>query len=90
MQNDIRNSTSPIAVVAPFPLPTRGDAMDEICLSIDRFCLLAGIEALSEMMEEDATAVCGARHRRHGGRRGYRWGSTVSGIVSVWGPGLAS
>ncbi|MBW8056179.1 MAG: hypothetical protein FVQ76_12870 [Nitrospira sp.] len=90
MQNDIRNSTSPIAVVAPFPLPTLGDAMDEVCLSIDRFCLLAGIEALSEMMEEDATAVCGARHRRHGGRRGYRWGSTVSGIVSVWGPGLAS
>ncbi len=63
MQNDIRNSTSPIAVVEPFPLPTLGDAMDEVCLSIDRFCLLAGIEALSEMMEEDATAVCGARHR---------------------------
>ena len=29
-------------------------------------CLLAGVEALAEMMEEDATTVCGARHRRHG------------------------
>ena len=25
---------------------------------------------------EDATTVCGARHRRHGNRRGYRWGHT--------------
>ncbi len=32
------------------------------------------------MMEEDATAVCGARHRRHGNRRGYRWGKTASEI----------
>ncbi len=54
--------------------------MDEVCLSVDRFCLLAGIEALAEMMEEDATTVCGARHRRHGERRGYRWGKTQSEI----------
>ena len=32
------------------------------------------------MMEEDATTVCGARHRRHGNRRGYRWGHTQSEI----------
>ena len=32
------------------------------------------------MMEEDATTVCGARHRRHGDRRGYRWGRTHSEI----------
>ena len=42
--------------------------------------LLAGVEALAEMMEEDATTVCGARHRRHGDRRGYRWGRTHSEI----------
>ena len=54
--------------------------MDEVRLSVDRFCLLAGIEALQEMMEEDATAVCGARHRRHEGRRGYRWGTATSEI----------
>ena len=54
--------------------------MDAVHLSVDRFCLLAGVEALAEMMEEDATTVCGARHRRHGDRRGYRWGRTHSEI----------
>ena len=56
------------------------DAMDAVHLSVDRFCLLAGVEALAEVMEEDATTVCGARHRRHGDRRGYRWGRTHSEI----------
>ncbi len=81
MRNDIHNSTSPKALAAPFSLPTLGDAMDEVRLSVDRFCLLAGIETLAEMMEEDATAVCGARHRRHGERQGYRWGTAASEIA---------
>ena len=51
-------------------MPPLADAMDAVHLSVDRFCLLAGVEALAEMMEEDATTVCGARHRRHGDRRG--------------------
>ncbi len=80
MRKDIRSSSSPKALGASFPVPTLGDAMDEVCLSVDRFCLLAGIEALQEMMDEDATMVCGARHRRHEERRGYRWGKTQSEI----------
>ena len=80
MRKDIRSSTSPKALAASFPMPTPAEAMDEVRLSVDRFCLLAGIEALAEMMEEDATAVCGARHRRHGDRRGWRWGTCVSEI----------
>ena len=78
MRQDIHSSTSRKALAALFPMPTLGEAMDEVRFSVDRFCLLAGIEALREMMEEDATTVCGARHRRHGGRRGYRWGKTES------------
>ncbi len=39
-----------------------------------------GAEALAKMIEEDATTVCGARHRSHGDRRGYRWGRTQSEI----------
>ena len=54
--------------------------MEEVSLGAERFCPLAGIEALAEMMKEDATTVCGARHRRHGERRGYRWGKTQSEI----------
>lgn len=80
MRNDIHTSSGAKALAAPFPLPTLGEALDEVRLSVDRFCLLAGIEALAEMMEEDATAVCGPRHRRHEGRRGYRWGRCVSEI----------
>ena len=80
MRNDILGSTSPKALAAPFPLPSLSDAMEDVSLGVDRFCLLAGIEALAEMMEEDATAVCGARHRRHADRRGYRWGTAASEI----------
>jgi transposase-like protein len=80
MRKDIRSSTSPKALGALLPMPSLTEAMDEVRLSVDRFCLLAGVEALIEMMEEDAEAHCGARHRRHADRRGYRWGRTVSEI----------
>ncbi len=80
MGKDVRGATGPIALAAPFPRPSPGGAMEEVSLSVDRFCLLAGVEALAEMMAEDATAVCGARHRRHGDRRGWRWGTAASEI----------
>ncbi len=80
MGNNIRSSSRPKALAPSIPIPPLADAMDAVHLSVDRFCLLAGVEALAEMMEEDATTVCGARHRRHGDRRGYRWGRTHSEI----------
>ena len=80
MGNNIRSSSRPKALAPSIPMPPLADAMDAVHLSVDRFCLLAGVEALAEMMEEDATTVCGARHRRHGNRRGYRWGRTHSEI----------
>ena len=80
MRKDIRSSTSPKALGALLAMPSLTEAMEEVRLSVDRFCLLAGVEALIEMMEEDAAAYCGARHRRHADRRGYRWGRTVSEI----------
>ncbi len=49
MRNNIHNSTSPKALAAPFFLPTLGDAMDEVRLSVDRFYLLAGVEALYQL-----------------------------------------
>ena len=80
MGNNIRSSSRPKALAPSIPMPPLADVMDAVHLSVDRFCLLAGVEALAEMMEEDATTVCGARHRRHGDRRGYRWGRTHSEI----------
>ena len=34
--------------------------MDEVRLGVERFCLLAGVEALAEMMDDDARAICDA------------------------------
>ncbi len=44
--------------------------------SFERFCLAAGVEALNEMMEQDAAAVCGERHERGERRKAHRWGRT--------------
>ncbi len=70
----IQSSIRPKALAASFPLLVLGEAMDEVRPVVDRLCLPVGIEALQEMMEEDAAAVCGPRHRRHPDRQGYRWG----------------
>ena len=57
MGNNIRSSSRPKALAPSIPMPPLADAMDAVHLSVDRFCLLAGVEALAEMMEEDATTV---------------------------------
>src|SRR3954463_8169367 len=54
-----------------------GRALEEVPASFERFCLAAGLEVLGEMLEADATALCGPRHGRGGGRRAERWGRTV-------------
>jgi hypothetical protein len=38
-----------------------GKAFEEVTASFERFCLAAGIEALSAMMERDAEETCGAK-----------------------------
>ena len=57
------------------------EAFDDLRMTIDRFCLVAGIEALNEMMTADAEALCGLRHARSAGRKGHRWGTTRSEIA---------
>lgn len=60
--------------------PGLGTALAEMTASFERLCLAAGLEALGEMMEADAAAVCGPRHGRGGGRRAQRWGRTTGPI----------
>ena len=48
--------------------------------SFERFCLAAGLETLSEMLEQDATAACGERHERGERREAHRWGRTKGKI----------
>ena len=64
-------------------LPTRAlklEALSKISASFESFCLASGMEALAEMMDRDAQAICGPRHARGRDRRGHRWGKTKGKI----------
>jgi transposase-like protein len=54
----------------------KAEALASMSASFERFCLAAGVEALNEMMEQDAAAVCGKRHERGERRKAHRWGRT--------------
>jgi putative transposase len=75
--NAMKSSTTKSTPVQCSPV---GKAREEVSASFDRFCLAAGLEALSEMMERDAEEACGPRHGRGEKRRGYRWGRTKGNI----------
>jgi putative transposase len=46
----------------------------EVQSSFETFCLLAGIEAFQDLLEEEAADLCSERHQRHEDRR--RWGKS--------------
>src|SRR3954462_15902936 len=79
----MRASTAPVAL-NPAAMAEEGSAVamafEEVRSSFDKFCLIAGIEALQELLQEEASALCGERHQRHAGRRGRRWGETRSPV----------
>jgi transposase-like protein len=83
MTQDIPNARLSKVLEAPLPLavPSLPSALEELRVSVDRFCLLAGVEALGEMLAEDTEALCGPRHARLPERRGYRWGTTTSEVA---------
>src|SRR5271167_333248 len=64
-------------------VPTRAlklEALTNMSASFELFCLASGMEALGEMMDHDAQAICGPRHARGGDRRAHRWGNTKGKI----------
>src|SRR6266704_1076185 len=64
-------------------IPTRAlklAALSSMSASFELFCLASGMEALGEMMDHDAQAICGPRHARGDGRRAHRWGKTKGKI----------
>ena len=69
-----RTNTDFPAIAMPAVSPQ--DAFQEVRASFDRFCLISGIGALEEMLEEDANALCGARYNRNHERQAHRWGAT--------------
>ena len=57
---------------SPSSLPTnatKAEALASMSASFERFCLAAWLEALAEMMEQEALAACGERHERGRERR---------------------
>jgi len=67
-----KTNTSHLAIATSIPGPR--EAFADVQESFDRFCLISGIEAMEQMLEEDASGLCGGRHARNKGRKGYRWG----------------
>ena len=63
--------TSPIALAPRLAL-----AWQDVDSSFERFCLMAGIGAMEQMLCEDAQRLTGPRHGRGGERAGQRWGTT--------------
>ena len=64
-------------------IPTRAlqlEALSKISASFELFCLASGMEALGEMVDRDAQAICGPRHARGCDRRAHRWGKTKGKI----------
>lgn len=60
--------------------PGLAAAWQDVDSSFERFCLTAGIEAIQQMLCEDAQRLAGPRHGRGGGRSGHRWGTTKGKI----------
>jgi putative transposase len=58
----------------------KAEALATMSASFEQFCLAAGLEALNEMLEQDAVAACGERHERGNRRKAHRWGRTKGKI----------
>lgn len=72
-----RTTTSPLALASTAELTAAvEEARDEVGASFERFCLIAGLASLTQMLEEDATALAGTPHVRAADKPGYRWGRT--------------
>ena len=56
------------------------EAWQQVGASFERFCLTAGLHALSQMMEQDALDLCGPRYGHKDGKGGPRWGKTPGKI----------
>ncbi len=65
----MRNSTTTSPMT---PVPSLQAAWRDVDISFERFCLTAGIEAIEQLLCEDAQQLAGRRHSR-GERVGHRW-----------------
>jgi hypothetical protein len=62
------NITTPSSIAR---MPGLEAAWQDVDISFDRFCLVAGIGAIEQVLREDAQRLTGPRHGRSGGRGGH-------------------
>ena len=61
MTKDVSGTLGSKSPEWPMPMPAPTDALEEVRQSMDRFCLLVGIEVLGETLEKDTAARCEPR-----------------------------
>src|SRR5918996_974096 len=72
-----RATPSPLALASTTEMTAAVEAAWEaVGASFERFCLIAGLSSLTQMLDEDARALAGERHARDAAKPGYRWGRT--------------
>ena len=82
MMKTIRETTSMVALgSASQEREAVKAAFQEVQSIFENFCLLAGIEAFQDLLEEEAADLCGERHQRHEDRQGRRWGKARSPVA---------
>ena len=72
--------TNPTTLSSIALVPGLEAAWQDVDGSFERFCLVAGIEAMEQMLCEDAQRLTGERHSRGRERCGHRWGATKGKI----------
>src|SRR6266700_21649 len=72
--------TNPTTVSSTALVPSLEAAWQDVGSSFERFCLSAGIEAIEQILCEDAQRLTGERHSRGVERSGQRWGTTAGKI----------
>ena len=65
------NITTPSSIAL---MPSLEAAWQDVDITFDCFCLVAGIGAMEQVLREDAQRLTGPRHGRGGGRVGQQLG----------------
>jgi hypothetical protein len=74
-------TTSPLAfATAPSGPSLLGEAFETLAESFEQFCLMAGIESLTQMMGEDVIRLARDCYEHCPEKPGYRWGTTKAPV----------
>lgn len=76
----MKTTTTSASALATAPVGSSlvEDAYVALTKSFEQFCLMAGIESLTQMMNEDVARLAGDRYEHCPDKPGYRWGHTKS------------